>query len=165
MTTGLSMRAIVLALGILFAGQATAEVDAFMRAVGFALTGSDNTEPKAIDRASCIFQIGKDVFRLNNVHTDRLLFQPWHSRDGSQQWVVVELHGDATVYEHTTEPLKDDGSEFMREMRRAVPNAFQSERLTYKEHQVRLDTADLDRVKRASVYLYGHGCAGKKSPF
>jgi hypothetical protein len=49
-----------------------AETDLMMRAVGFALTGRDDADPKVIDRASCVFAIENELFRLNNVYTDRL---------------------------------------------------------------------------------------------
>jgi hypothetical protein len=45
-----------------------------MRAVGFALTGRDDADPKVIgDRTKCVFAINNDIFRLNNVYTDRML--------------------------------------------------------------------------------------------
>jgi hypothetical protein len=52
---------------------AHAETDVFMRTVGFALTGSDDADPKVIgNRAKCVFAINNDIFHLNNVHTDRI---------------------------------------------------------------------------------------------
>ena len=55
---------------------AHAETDAFMRTVGFALTGSDDAAPKVIgNRAKCVFAINNDIFHLNNVHIDRLAIQ------------------------------------------------------------------------------------------
>ena len=51
---------------------ALGEVDVFMRAVGFALTGSDDAEPVAVDRRNCVFKISDDIFRLNNIQTDRI---------------------------------------------------------------------------------------------
>jgi hypothetical protein len=39
-----------------------AETDVLMRAVGFALTGSDDAEPKTIDKSKCVFAIGKEPF-------------------------------------------------------------------------------------------------------
>jgi hypothetical protein len=87
---------------------AHAETDVFMRTVGFALTGSDDADPKVIgERAKCVFAING----LNNVHTDRIAIQGWQRQQGLEQWVTVELHGDEAVFEETTEPLKDDGSE------------------------------------------------------
>jgi hypothetical protein len=101
---------------------AHAETDLFMRTVGFALTGSDDVDPKVIgDRAKCVFAIKNDIFYLNNVHTDRITIQEWQQKQGLEQWVTVELHGDDVVFEETTEPLKDDGSETIRQLRAASP--------------------------------------------
>ena len=103
---------------------AHAETDVFMRTVGFALTGRDDADPKVIgDRAKCVFAINNDIFRLNNVHTDRITIQGWQRQ---QQWVTVELYGDDVVFEETTEPLKDDGSETIRQLSAAMPDARSS---------------------------------------
>lgn len=157
-------------LVILLALSATArgETDVFMRAVGFALTGSDDADPKIIgDRANCVFAINKDVYHLNNVQTDRIRIQGWQRQQvwGLEQWVSVELHGDDTVFEETTEPPKDDGSDFMRQLRLTSPDMFTPHHYTYKERELHLTTNDQDRVTRAWTYIYSHGCAGQKSPF
>lgn len=144
-----------------------AETDVFMRAIGFALTGSDDAEPKAIDRANCVFGLKKDVFHLNNVHTDRIFIQGWKQTTNFAEirWVTVSLHGDDVVYETTSEPMKDDGSVLMQQMKEASPEAFKPHHYTYKEHELKLYTSDQDRVTRAWNYIYSHGCVGKKSPF
>jgi hypothetical protein len=80
-----------------------------------------------------------------------------------EQWVTVELHGDDVVFEETTEPLKDDGSETIRQLRVATPDAFTPHHNTYKEHELHLTTNDQDRVKTAWQYIYSHGCTGKQS--
>jgi len=160
--------AVIVATGLmLVVVPARGEPDVFMRAVGYALTGSDNAEPKAIDRAKCVFGVKKDVFRLNNVHTDRIVIQGWQSKTayGVEHWVTVALHGDEVVYETTSEPVKDDGSEFVRQLRQYHPESFKPQHATTKEHELRLDTADQDRVTRAWKYIYDHGCVGKQSPF
>ena len=83
---------------------AHAETDVFMCTVGFALTGSDDANPKVIgDRSKCVFAIKNDIFHLNNVHTDRIAIQEWQQQQGSEQWVTVELHGDDVVFEETTD--------------------------------------------------------------
>ena len=138
-----------------------------MRAVGFALTGSDDAEPKAIDRAHCVFAIKNNVYHLNNVQTDRITIQGWQRQQawGLEQWTTVGLHGDDVVAEETTEPVKDDGSEWMRQWRVANPDWFKSHHYTYKERELHLSTNDKDRVTRAWTYIYSHGCIGQKSPF
>ena len=106
-----------------------AEPDVFMRAVSFALTGRDDADPKVIGaRTNCVFAINNDLFRLNNVHTDRLTIQGWHRQRawGLEQWVTVRLHGDDVLFEETIEPPKDDGSELMRQMRESSPELFKS---------------------------------------
>jgi hypothetical protein len=154
----------LMAGSMLASGPVRGEPDVLMRAVGFALTGSDDAEPKAIDRANCVFAIKNDMFRLNNVHTDRIVIRTWKNTSGGS-WVLVALHGDSTVYEHTEEPLKDDGSSFMNFVRQNSPGAFKPQRTTHKEHELTLSTPDQDRVTRAWQYIYSHGCVGKKSPF
>jgi hypothetical protein len=55
---------------------AIAMEDPLMQAVGFALTGSDNTKVQIIDRKNCVFRIGSyDVFHLNNVQVNRLVIE------------------------------------------------------------------------------------------
>jgi hypothetical protein len=143
---------------------AHAETDVFMRIVGFALTGSDDADPKVIgDRAKCVFAIKNDIFHLNNVHTDRITIQGWQRQEGLEQWVTVELRGDDIVFEDTTEPLRDDGSETIRQLRAAMPDAFTSHHNTYKEHELHLTTNNQERVKTAWQYIYSHGCTGKQT--
>ena len=129
-----------------------------------ALTGSDDADPKVIgDRAKCVFAINNDIFRLNNVHTDRITIQGWQRQQGLEQWVTVELYGDDVVFEETTEPLKDDGSGTIRQLRAAMPDAYTSHHNTYKEHELHLTTNNQERVKTAWHYIYSHGCTGKQS--
>jgi hypothetical protein len=143
---------------------AHAETDMFIRAVGFALTGSDDADPKVIgDRAKCVFAIKNDIFHLNNVHTDRITIQGWQRQEGLEQWVTVELRGDDIVFEDTTEPLRDDGSETIRQLRAAMPDAFTSHHNTYKEHELHLTTNNQERLKTAWQYIYSHGCTGKQT--
>jgi hypothetical protein len=87
----------------------------------------------------------------------------WQRQQGLEQWVTVELHGDDVVFEETTELLKDDGSETIRQLRAAMPDVFTSHHNTYKEHELHLTTNNQDRVKMAWQYIYSHGCTGKQS--
>jgi hypothetical protein len=152
---------------------AHSETDVFMRAVGFALTGSDDADVKAIDRANCVFAYKNkdksDVVRLNNVHVDRIKIQSWTSTNpyNPPRYVTVELHGDDVVFEETTEPMKYDASnDFVREYWARHPEAFEkSYHESHKEHELMLTTVDQDRVTRAWQYIYSHGCTGKQSPF
>ena len=92
-----------------------------------------------------------------------MTIQGWQRQQGLEQWVTVELHGDDVVFEETTEPLKDDGSETIPQLRAAMPDAFTSYHNTYKEHELHLTTNNQDRVKTAWQYIYSHGCTGKQS--
>jgi hypothetical protein len=157
----------VLAVGVvcLLGGPVCAETD-LMRAVGFALTGSDNADLKVIDRASCVFAIKNELFRLNNVYTDGIKIQgrQRQSFGALQQSVTVTLQGDDIVFEETVDPPKDDGSELMREMRGASPEIFKSHHYAYTRHELYLLTNDQDGVKTAWQYVYSHGCNGKRLP-
>ena len=140
--------AMVVASASIFSAAAHSETDVFMRALGFALTGSDDAEPKAIDRANCVFAYQDDVFYLNNVQTDRIKIQ-----ENFGGVINVDLHGDDIVVEHgvvSTNPT-DQFAKTHRENR--------------KEYHLILRTDELDRMKRAWRYIYSHGCFGKKSPF
>jgi hypothetical protein len=79
-----------------------------MRGVGFALTGSDDADLKAIDRANCVFAIKNELFLLNNVYIDRIKIQGWQKQRLGilEQGVTVELRGDEIVFEETVEPPK-----------------------------------------------------------
>jgi hypothetical protein len=126
--------------------------------------GGDDAKPKVIgNRTDCIFAINNDVFRLNNVHPDRIAIRGWHRQWpwGLEQWVTVSLHGDDVVFEETIEPPQDDGSELMRQMREASPELFKSQHYTHTEHELHLITNDQDRVKRSWQYVYSDGCTGK----
>jgi hypothetical protein len=164
-----SLLSCVFAVGVVFllGCPVWAETDLLMRAVGFALTGSDDADPKVIDnRASCVFAIKNELFRLNNVYTDRIKIQGWQKQRLGilEQGVTVELHGDDIVFEETVEPPKDDGSELMRQMRVESPSMFEPHHYTYTRHELFLSTNDQDGVKRAWQYVYSHGCTGKRAP-
>jgi hypothetical protein len=143
------------------------EVDVLLRAVGFALTGSDNAAPKTIDRANCVFRVENNTFYLNNIHTDRITTEQWRqgSAFGGGMFVKLKIHGDKPVVERKTEPLIDDGSDFKREWKISHPEDFQPHIYKYNETELDLKTSDQDRVNRAWAYIFSHGCTGKKSPF
>ena len=144
-----------------------AETDSLMRAVGFALTGANDVEPKVIgDIAECVFAIKNELFRLNNLYTDRIKIRGWQDRRFGklEQGVTVELHGDQIVFEETVDPPKDDGSEVMRQMRVESPQMFEPHHYTYTQYELYLPTNNQDGVKAAWQYVYSHGCTGKRGP-
>jgi hypothetical protein len=142
-----------------------AESDVFMHMIVFALTGSDNAETKVIgDRANCVFAIKNELFRLNNVYSDRINLRTFQPRAGDQRtWITLTLQGDEIVFEQTIEPPKDNGSETMRQMRAENPNLFKPRHYTYTEYDLHLTTDNQNEVKRAWQYIYTHGCTGKQS--
>jgi hypothetical protein len=164
-----SLLSCVFAVGVVFllGCPVWAETDLLMRAVGFALTGSEDADPKVIgNRASCVFAIKNELFRLNNVYTDRIKIQGWQKQRLGilEQGVTVELHGDDIVFEETVEPPKDDGSELMRQMRVESPSMFEPHHYTYTRYELFLSTNDQDGVKTAWQYVYSNGCSGKRAP-
>jgi hypothetical protein len=98
-------------------GEQAKTPDRLLRAVGLALTGSFDVEATPIDRAHCVFAVGKEVFHLNNVYTDgidiRLMGQATNLKD--RPWVRVELHGDPVVYENENVSAKEYTSELQSE--------------------------------------------------
>ncbi len=137
-----------------------------MRALGFALTGSDDADLKVIDRANCVFAIKNELFRLNNVYTDRIEIQGQQRQRLAvlEQWVTVTLHGDEIIFEKTVEPPKDDGSELIRQMRAGSPEMFKPHHYAYTRYELYLATKDQDGLKTAWQYIYSHGCSGKRAP-
>jgi hypothetical protein len=158
----------VFAVGFLFLLDCSVwgEGDMLMRAVEFALTGTDNADLKVVDRAGCVFGIKNKLFHLNNVYTDSIKIQGRQRKSVGvlEQWVMVTLVGDDIVFEETVEPPMDDGSEVMRQMRAQSPRMFEPHHYSYIQHELHLATNDQDRVKTAWRYVYSHGCTGKRSP-
>jgi hypothetical protein len=141
-----------------------AQTDLLVGAVRFALTGNDNSDLKVVgDRANCVFAVKNELFRLNNVYTDRIKIQGLQNRrfGKPEQGITVELYGDEIVFELTVEPPNDDGSELMRKMRAESPDMFKPHHYTYTRHELYLATNDQDGVKKAWQYIYSHGCTGK----
>jgi hypothetical protein len=143
-----------------------ADGNMFMRAVVFALTGTETTDLKVVDQFNCVFAVKNELFRLNNVYTDRIKIQSWHERRFGkiEDGVTVELEGGEIVFETTIEPPNDDGSELSRQMRAESPDMFKSHHYSYTRHKLFLATNDQDEVKRAWQYVYSHGCSGKAIP-
>jgi hypothetical protein len=143
-----------------------AENDPLMSAVGLALTGSNGVKPIVSGNiGNCVFAIKNELFRLNNVYTDRIKIQGWQSRQFGklERGVTVELQGGDIVFEVTTGPPEDDGSELVQHMRTESPELFRPHHYAYTKYQLKLPTINQDEVKGAWQYIYSHGCAGKRS--
>lgn len=140
--------------------------DVLVRAVGFAITGNDNTEPKIIDRKNCVFKIGNDTYYLDNVQTDRLAFQKWKSTSGPyQEWTTVDLHGDDVIAIEIHQPIAFNGTEVEKSLKKSEPSLFKPSKHQERQMHLTLWTSDEARVIRAWKYIYSHGCSGKLSPF
>ena len=124
------MRAFALAVGlILVCGVAHSEPDVLLRAVGFALTGSDDADPKVIgNRANCVFAIKNDMYHLNNVYYDRIRYKGWQRQSsyGLEKSITVELHGDDVVFEEeTTKPVWGLDPDSIQRLQVVRPDFFQ----------------------------------------
>jgi hypothetical protein len=54
--------------------------------VGFLLTGSDNADTKVIgNRVDCVFAVNNELFRLNNVYTNRINVRTFQPRRGDPE--------------------------------------------------------------------------------
>jgi hypothetical protein len=60
----------------------------------------------------CVFAIKNELFRLNNVYTDRIKIQGRQPQSSGalEQLVAVTLRSDEVVFEVTIDLPKDDGS-------------------------------------------------------
>jgi hypothetical protein len=154
---------------------AHADSDTLLQAVGFALTGSDDAKVQPIDRSNCVFRIESEyapsgVYHLNNVQVDRITLQSWKSNNGvfgERRYVTVDLHGSAPVYETTLPPrmtIQPNDTTFTKDLIKGS-NLDTPKHIRSNEKTIELATSDQDRVKRAWVYIYAHGCVGQKSPF
>jgi hypothetical protein len=151
--SGINMKTSIVALGatLLLPCISRAQSDPFLEAVAFALTGDDNAKVQVIVRANCVFGIKNEVFRLNNVHIDRVTTAEvsWQGL----KHLEVELHGRPRRRKGIAHAKKDD------------PAAFQRRHTKSNEHKIVMYTTERERVIRAWQYLYAHGCSGAKSPF
>jgi hypothetical protein len=143
---------------LLACGTAQAAGDVLLRAVTFALTGSDNESVSVLDRVHCIFRMEEinfiEIYYLNNVDPARLdihQVQLKMPNGNIATWVEVSLFGDRTVYESRPYPGKEClmGCGGDKEA----------------NHRLKLTTREDERVVRAWKYIYSHGCTGSKSSF
>jgi hypothetical protein len=160
---------VVLMAAMLAPFSALAMDEVLQEAVGFALTGSDNAKVEVIDGTNCVFQIGKEIFHLNNVDVDRLKWQGYKRTSSfynqTEYWYTIELHGEDIVYEDTTVTILADQSPDLADAMRAKGMQTVWGPTKSREHTLTLYTAEGDRLIRAWQYVYSHGCTGRKSPF
>lgn len=150
-------RTILLAL-LVACGTAQAADEVLLKAVSFALTGTDDGHVTVVDRNQCVFRVDEahvsETYHLNSVDPKRLTFE--HFKSTSQYgdisyFVDVSIFGEGTVYEILGHFEDTSGAPPMQ-------GATAS-------HQLRLPTREYERVVRAWKYIYSHGCKGRASSF
>ena len=140
---------------------ANAQSPALLKAISFALTGSDSSNFEFSDASQCVVHRavssahghGEEVYYLNNVDPSRSLFtqytQKYPSYAMSQSFSTVELHGEGTVYEYhwiTDRPVYDGT-------------------MKTADHELTVYTSEHSRLIRAWKYIYSHGCPAAKSSY
>jgi hypothetical protein len=142
---------------------AAAATNTLLKAVSFALTGRDDTVVMAEDLQNCVFRIERqqrgsddqmpsEVFYLNNVDQSRLIIEKRLNVLNGQQYAVVEIFGEVTVYEDRA--TYSSGS----------PTTFAAS--TKSSHtSIPVHTREYGRLARAWKFIYSHGCMGAKSAF
>ena len=174
---------ILVSLVAAFVAASSLADDTLLKAVTFALTGSDDAKVLVINRAECVFKIvypnvpsnsgdiSAEAFHLNNIHVERIAIQGWVQKTalGETRTVTVDLHGEGVVYEQTREAGNTQGvsNEVLEDIRRSPggPQWFVRHVNKSNETTLRLYTRETERVERAWQYIYANGCVGKKSPF
>jgi hypothetical protein len=178
---GLTNRIAAVSLLLAFVTAASAASDtSLVRAVTFALTGSDGTKVDALDASNCVFQVKSekyfrddrytavDIFYLNNVDPHRIAIQNRQQTEYSGQtssFIDVDLYGEEAVWEGPTTLIFDPTLKGSLNPRRDSNGnlQFRMERRTHKS--LELNTPEFDRYARAWKYIYADGCKGSKSSF
>jgi hypothetical protein len=140
---------------------AAAAEPGLLKAISFALTGSDASTFEFSDSSQCIVHRmvssahghGEETYYLNRVDPARTAFtqytQKYPEYAMSQSFSTVELHGEGTVYEYhwiTDRPAFDD--------------TFRT-----ADHEITVYTSEHSRLLRAWKYLYSHGCQAAHSSY
>jgi hypothetical protein len=149
-------------LMMLFVSPLVAAADpALLKAISFALTGSDGSNFEFSDAANCtVHRVvssahghGEETYYLGRIDPSRTVFteytQKYPQYAMSQSFSTVELHGEGTVYEYhwiTDRPVFD--------------NTF-----TTADHEITVYTSEHSRLLRAWKYIYLHGCQGAHSSY
>jgi hypothetical protein len=95
----------------------------------------------------------RNTYHLNNVQPERISIQSWKNNLG-EQWIIVDLHGDNTVWEQTVPGFSYSyGKEEQRYWRKNSPEVFQPQHFAYNEAKLKLDTMEQDRVTRRLIPL------------
>ena len=136
--------------------------ESLLRAVSFALTGSDGRAVETVDRARCIFTVGGRTVHFSNIDTSRLVFTPWQYPYGAV--IEVQVHGPSTVVE-TYSQAHPTGTELDSYLLARDPWAFEPKNNENADYVFEVETTEGERLRRAWRYIYAHGCKSFKSPF
>ena len=139
-------------------GATAADDGALLKAINFALTGSDRITYSFTDRSTCVVswkhpsaQDGidaVDTFYLNNIELSRARWQEMETKTlafGTTRFIRVQLHGEAAIRSNGFVPA--------------------STTLTANDVTLDLNTAEHDRLVRAWRYIYAHGCKSAQSSY
>ena len=112
--------------------------DSLLRAVSFAVTGSDANHVQITNQEKCVFTVKDMTVHFSNIDPSRVGFTPWRYLTGVV--TKIEVHGQDTVVEQHS----------------AAPSA---------DYVFQVPTTEVERLQRAWGYIYSHGCKGAKSAF
>lgn len=147
----------VLAGGVAEASPPSAN-DVLLKAINFALTGSDRTTYSFTDRGACSVSWKRpsaqdgvdavDAFYINSIDVSRAAWQEMESKTpvfGTSRFIRVELLGETVIRS----------------------NGFIPASTTLSTNDVTLDlnTSERDRLIRAWRYIYAHGCKSARSSY
>jgi len=140
---------------------ATAEDSTLLKAISFALTGSDGSNFEFSDASQCTVHRtvsnahghGEEIYYLNRIDPSRSVFtqytQKYPEYATTQSYSAVELHGEGTVYEYhwiTDRPAFDDT-------------------MKTADHEITIYTSEHSRLIRSWKYIYSHGCKAAGSSY
>ena len=155
---GTVLKAIALMTLLLTLGTAQAADETLLKAVTFALTGTDDAHVTALDWDQCVFRVEEvnvtETYHLGNVDPARTTFERVKSTSeyGDVSYFVdVSIFGEGTVYEILSRFEDKTGAPLIK--RESASD------------QLRLATHEYERVVRAWKYIYLHGCKGHPSSF
>jgi len=151
----------LLALSLFVCPFAAAQDPALLKAISFALTGSDASNFEFSDASQCTVHRsvsnatghGEEVYYLNNIDPSRSVFtqytQKYPEYAMSQFFSTVELHGEGAVYEYHW--IMD---------RPAFNNTMKT-----ADHEITVYTSEHSRLIRSWKYIYAHGCKAAHSSY
>lgn len=134
---------------------------ALLKAISFALTGSDASGFEFADASQCTVHRsvsnahgrGEETYFLNAIDPGRTVFTQYTQRYPefamSQSFSTVDVHGEGIVYEYhwiTDRPVYDNT------MRTA-------------NHGITVYTSEHSRLMRSWEYIYSHGCKAAHSSY